>query len=484
MILNPYLDNLLLVLPYAGELTLIVGILILLTHFTFLSTGSIKYYPLITYSTRTSIYLLALVESLYILAYHNFEEPVLLVGLILTKEILMFKIVLVAVGAAILMVSEDYMKITKMGYWEYQVLFLTALLGSLISLSANDLMILYISLEVQALAFYIMATIKKSPASSEAGLKYFIVGSFSSAILLFGISLVVLMTGHHAYDSIEYAMYFEYESIAALGAFLIVTAILIKLAVAPYHEWVADIYEGVMTPTALLFATIPKICNFFILVRLVHDVFGNCSTILQPYLALVAILSLIWGSLNAYRQNNIKRFLAFSSVNHFGFMLMGPVIGTSAAISASFVYLSFYISLTLSIWTCLLLCSTTQGGRVYHLTKLGELGTVGINNPGLAFCIFITLLSMGGIPPLAGFHAKVSIFFGLVATSSPLGWLLTFIGLGSSLVSVYYYLRLVKILTYLGRVNRSTQVIVNGRGSALVAILTGINIFSVFFFIY
>jgi NADH-quinone oxidoreductase subunit N len=335
-------------------------------------------------------------------------------------------------------------------------------LGCLITLSANDFLSLYISLEIQALAFYIMATIKKSASSSEAGLKYFIIGSFSSALLLFGISLVVLLTGHFVFENVALFLFFQNENVdttVTFGAVLIILALLIKLALAPFHEWVADVYEGVLTPTALFFATIPKISNFFILTRLVCSVFRNLFEVIQPLLILVCILSLILGALNSLKQQNIKRFLAFSSTNHFGFILMGLILGNQIGISASFFYLSFYIILTFAMWTSLILLTyvktTLSGQTLYQLTRILELGALTKSNPGIAFSMFLALLSMGAIPPLAGFNSKVSVFYALIATNSTSSAytcialnLVLIVAFFSSLLSVFYYLRIIKILTF------------------------------------
>jgi NADH-quinone oxidoreductase subunit N len=498
---------------YAAELTLLLGILFLLVHFTFVST-TLKYSTLIEYSSKVSAYLLLLVQffnfyNLYLFTSHTpcyateglYEY--FYFSLVLNKEIIIFKILLIFLAILILLVSVRFFKNTKLGYFEYNILFLSSILGCLFTLSANDLMIFYISLEIQALAFYIMATMKKSAISSEAGLKYFVIGSFSSALLLFGISLIVLLTGHHNFNNIQ--CFFEFESsfgllgyLLPLGPLLIIIALLIKLAVAPFHEWVADVYEGVPTPTALFFATIPKISNFFILVRLTQAVFSKFAEIIQPFLILVCLLSLILGSLNAFKQQNMKRFLAFSSVNHFGFILLGLVVGTKAGISASFFYLAFYIILTFGMWTSLILLTYIKSNHIYQLTRITELGGLMNSNPGIAFSILLMLVSMGGIPPLAGFNAKISVLFVLIdkAFTEPLGGLLPFlvvVAVLSSILSVFYYIRIIKILTFVSKVQTLPQPLNwtpaifrfenNSLGLYILAFITSFNIFSFLLFI-
>jgi NADH-quinone oxidoreductase subunit N len=510
---------------YAAELTLLFGILFLLLHLTFLNT-TIKYPTLIEYSSRVSVFVLLLVQTFNLkclcssvssLTHFSFFHG----ALISSYEIVFFKTILIFLAILILLVSETYFKETKLGYFEYNILFLSSVLGCLLTLSANDLMVFYISLEIQALSFYIMATMKKSAISSEAGLKYFVIGSFSSALLLFGVSLIVLLTGHHNFESINLSLIFpdfralpfgglgaqvadslewQIQSIGLVfGILLIITALLIKLAVAPFHEWVADVYEGIPTPTALFFATIPKISNFFILVRLVQNVFESLSDILQPFLILICLLSLILGSLNAFKQQNIKRFLAFSSVNHFGFILLGLIVGTKAGIAASFFYLAFYIVLTFGMWTSLILLTYVKSGKdlqLYQLTRITELGGLVNSNPSIAFAIFLMLVSMGGVPPLAGFNAKVGVFFVLIErafTLEPLGgWLssllilVVVVALLSSVLSVFYYIRVIKILTFVSKVHTTKNPIIfklKKRGVVGIYVLAFITSFNLFSFL-
>jgi NADH-quinone oxidoreductase subunit N len=468
----------------AGEFILLLAIVLM----TLLSTPRSnqfnlfsKYNILVKYSSDLSIFWLAIVQLSFVYKYYLLNNFNILLNeyafnnsIVVNSNILQLKIFLVLLAMLIIQVSKTYFNITKMGYFEYNVLLLSGLLGSLITLSANDLLILYISLEVQALSFYIMATLKKSVQSTEAGLKYFIIGSFSSAVLLFGISLIILFTGQHNLNKIkEIILFINYNFNSNLFFFkffkifliisilLIIIALLIKLAVAPFHEWIADIYEGIMTPTALLFATIPKISIFFVLTRLIENIFFDLFNIIQPVIGICCVLSLILGSFNAYQQKNIKRFLAFSSVNHFGFILIGLVLGTELSIKASFLYLTFYIFLTFSFWAHLNLISYVKingsNTQVHHLTKIVEIGNLITYNPALTFSIILLLLSMGGIPPLAGFTAKASIFFVLLdqcqifVTSfnninSFFFNLILIAGFFSSIISVLYYIRIIKIL--------------------------------------
>jgi len=467
------------VFPYAGELILLFGILLLLLHFTKLS-------PFIEYSTQACVFVLGLVLIILVQllniapALQNFNG-----SLILNSDILKFKIVIVFLAILIMLVSQNYFKDTKLGYFEYNILFLLGVFGCLITLASNDLLSFYISLEIQALAFYIMATIKKSAAASEAGLKYFIIGSFSSALLLFGISLIVLLTGHFNFDNLYLFWLSSLSSFSffeSFGVFLIITALLIKLAVAPFHEWVADIYEGLMTPTALLFATLPKISNFFILTRLVEYVFVMLSETIQVYLCIICLLSLFFGCINAFKQQNMKRFLAFSSVNHFGFILIGLVLGTKTGIEASFFYLTFYIILTFGLWTSLILLTYKKNAKLYQLTRITELGGLVVTNPGLALSLILMLLSTGAIPPLAGFSAKVSVFFTLLECQGFFS-IIFFVALFSSILSVYYYIRVIKISFSTSAAVAVVNFDFPKTGSYVLAFITAFNLFAFLLFL-
>lgn len=493
--------------PYSAEILLLVGILILLLESLFTSTSK-KYLLLIDYSSKLSVYLLSIVQLFNILTLNftlttssNTFFGFLSSFLIVNSEVLSFKIFIVFLSMLIILFSINFFKETLMGYFEYNILVLCALFGSLITLSANDFLILYISLEIQALAFYIIATIKKSSQSTEAGLKYFIIGSFSSAVLLFGISVVVLLTGHHNFDNIQSFLYFNQPAsflnlVLFFGVFLIFTAFLIKLAIAPFHEWVADIYEGVLTPTALLFSTVPKIVLFFMLIKLYNNTFENLIFILQPFLAFACFFSLILGSLSALKTQNIKRFLAFSSVNHFGFMLIGLISSSLIGINASLLYLFVYIFLTFGIWSLLILLSYTKinGNRrtFYQLTKIPELGDLIKNNPGLAFFAFSLLLSMGGIPPLAGFSAKISVIYALLENTgsfienfeniSGLGFnLILFAVFFSSVLSVFYYLRIIKVIFTNSRKNNTPLFVIDFNLTLVLGIICTFNFFFIMF---
>lgn len=501
--------------PYTGEGVIFIGIYTMLISSTFLSTT--KYYPvLIDYSTKFSMYILFL-ASFFV--YYNYSIALTETSafffhtLISNQNILGFKLILIGMSILILSLSNKYFKESQLGYFEYNVLFLSSLFGSLILLSANDLIVVYIALEIQALSFYIMAALKKSAQTSEAALKYFIIGSLSSAILLFGISLIFILTGHHNLTSIQNFLYFaplveidpfffNYIYFPALffGVIFILSALFIKLAIAPFHGWVADIYEGVLIPTALLFSTVPKVPLFFTVVRFVNETFLDLFEYVQPFLMICCVFSLISGSLLAFKQQNIRRFLAYSSVNHFGFILIGLTVGSSNGIAASFMYLFFYMILTFGAWTALIFLSYVEHvqnkPKIFRMTRIAELGGLVQNQPGYAFFLVLLFLSMGGIPPLAGFNAKVCVIYALLTKSSSFcsvfenpqafGFnLILIVVFLSSVLSVFYYLRLNKIIFSPAGINEPVPSIISSSSASVLVlgVITIINVFGIVIFI-
>jgi NADH-quinone oxidoreductase subunit N len=471
---------------FAPEFLLIILGLILVSHFSFISTTK-EYAVLINYSSNFIIYILFLILFLFcynILNYETIQKTFFNNSLILDNNLIIIKIFLLLISIYIILISKSYFISNPMGYFEYNLLLICGITGSLFTICANDFLILYIALEIQALAFYIMSCLKKSSYSTESALKYFIIGSFASSILIFGISIIVLITGHYNFENIKNFLIYTYKLkdffiiYIYLGSLLILVALLFKLAIAPFHNWVADIYEGITTPTALFFATVPKISIFVILTRIIYDVFYNIFYIFQPFLIICCCLSLILGAHGALKQQNIKRFLAFSSVHNFGFILIGISLNSQLGINSSFIYLFIYILLTLALWTCILILSYTKYNRnnksIKNISKTLEFNGFIKNNPTIAIFIFLLLLSMGGIPPLIGFYAKSSIFLSIINIldtqfnnnfntiyffSQEINFvILILIVLITSCYSIYYYLKIVKIIFFENKQNKTPPV--------------------------
>jgi len=316
---------------------------------------------------------------------------------------------------------------------------------------------MFLALEIQSLSFYILATLKKESAfSTEAGLKYFILGALSSGFLLFGISLIYGITGTTNYEALaklvlnfDYNLFFdkniifnfEYTERLILGLIFLMTGFFFKMAAAPFHLWAPDVYEGAPTSVSMIFAVIPKIGIFVVFVRIFYFVFYDLIYIWQNISIIIALFSICFGSLASLRQLRIKRFLAFSSVTHVGFLLIAFSTGTFEGLVALFFYLVFYVIMSLNIWTIVILLELKKN-RLKFITDLQNLAKT---NPIISITFLVNLFSMAGVPPLAGFYAKSYVF--LSALDSSL-YFLTIFAILFSVLSAFYYIRFIKIIYF------------------------------------
>ena len=302
------------------------------------------------------------------------------------------------------------------------------------------------SIEIISLALYILAAYKRnSSLSTEAGLKYIILGSFSSGLFLFGVSLIYGFTGTINFNNLN-ILFFDYSSIyygIILGFIFLLISILFKLGAAPFHMWVPDVYEGIPISVTIFLTTVPKIAILSILVRLCYSVFYNLINYWQPLLTIAAITSIVFITFILVTQKKIKRFLAYSSIVHIGYLLLGISLGTIEGLQASFLYLIIYMINTINIWTIIISIEYIQNQKkIKYISDLNYLYKI---NPIISIIFAISLFSMAGIPPLAGFFAKFYIFFAALENSS---FLLLFIGLLTSVISTFYYIRIIKVIYF------------------------------------
>jgi NADH-quinone oxidoreductase subunit N len=368
-------------------------------------------------------------------------------------------VVLLATICCIL-ISFSYLEKEGVNMFEYNLLILFSIFGILCFISSYDLVSLYLALEVQSLSFYILATLKRdSGFSTEAGLKYFILGALSSGFLLFGISLIYGLTGTTNFESLtkivlSFDLYdsllrissfsFTFSDRLILGMFFVMFGLLFKMSAAPFHMWSPDVYEGSPTSVTILFAVVPKIGLFVVFSRLLYFTFYDLINVWQNVIILVSFLSIIIGTFGALRQYRIKRFLAFSSITHVGYLLIGFSTGTFEGLSSIFFYLLIYIVMSLNIWAIVILLEVRRKKNI-RLKYLTDLQNLSKNNPVLSLTLLINLFSMAGVPPLAGFYAKVYVFFSALEISLNL---LVIIGILLSVVSAFYYLRFIKIVYF------------------------------------
>jgi NADH-quinone oxidoreductase subunit N len=346
-------------------------------------------------------------------------------------------------SAVTIILSTHFMKRVKMARFEYPILVMLASVGMMMMISANDLISLYVGLELQSLSLYVVAAIDRDSArSSEAGLKYFVLGALSSGMLLYGASLVYGFTGTTTFPQIAAALSASGSSLGLVfGLVFIIAGLAFKVSAVPFHMWTPDVYEGAPTPVTAFFAAAPKIAAMALFVRVMISPFAAVVQDWQQILVFVSIASMVLGAFAAIGQNNIKRLLAYSSIGHMGFALVGLAAGSQEGAQGVIVYMMIYLISTLGVFACVL--AMRRKGQ--HLEQVSDLAGLAHNNKGLAFVFAMLMFSLAGIPPLAGFFGKYFVF--LAAVKSGL-YALAVIGVVASVVGAYYYLRIVKIIYF------------------------------------
>jgi NADH-quinone oxidoreductase subunit N len=347
------------------------------------------------------------------------------------------------VGSAVsILLAWRFARAEKFERFEFPVLVLLATLGMLVMISANDLISLYLGLELSALASYVVAAIHRDDArSSEAGLKYFVLGALSSGMLLYGASLVYGFTGHTGFEEIASALSNGRSLGLVVGLVFVLAGLAFKISAVPFHMWTPDVYEGAPTPVTAFFASAPKLAALALFVRIVISAFAPITTDWQQIVSFVAIASMLLGAFAAIGQTNIKRLMAYSSIGHMGYALVGLAAGSEQGVQGVIVYVVIYMAMTLGAFAAIL-AMRRDGVMVEDIASLAGLART---KPAMAFLLGTILFSLAGIPPLAGFFAKYYVF--LAAIQSGL-YALAVIGVVASVVGAYYYLRIVKIMYF------------------------------------
>lgn len=385
--------------------------------------------------------------------------------ILLDDYTLFFKLIVVSSALVTILISIDYLAQESLNNFEYIILITISTVGIMFLISSADLISLYLAIELQSLCFYVLAAGKRnSEFSTEAGLKYFLLGAFSSGLLLFGSSLIYGFTGMtnfleianllHTYSDIEGGSDLSNISRGCqLGMIFILVGLLFKLTAAPFHMWAPDVYEGAPTAVTAFFAITPKAGIFAVVIRLFLHTFYDFLIPWQTVLIFCSLTSMIIGSLAALSQNKMKRLLAYSSIGHVGYMLVGLSCGTIEGLQGLLIYLVIYIAMTINMFGIILYPLRRENvhavQRVKYITDLASLSKI---NPIIAITLTIGLFSMAGIPPLAGFYSKAFIFFAAMNSSL---YLLAFVGVITSVISCFYYIRIIKIMYFQpGKVER------------------------------
>ena len=360
-----------------------------------------------------------------------------------------FMKLLILLGAAFTMImSLGYFEREEMARFEIPILMLFATLGMMMMVSANDLISLYLGLELQSLSLYVVAAVRRDNLrSSEAGLKYFVLGALSSGMLLYGCSLVYGFAGSTSFTTLaqvfaEGAEHGEAPSVGLLfGLVFLIAGLAFKISAVPFHMWTPDVYEGAPTPITAFFATAPKVAAMALLVRVMIEPFGDLHAQWQQVIVLISIGSMVLGAFAAIAQTNIKRLMAYSSIGHVGYALIGLAAGTEAGVRGIAIYLGIYLAMNLGTFACIL-CMRQKMRMVEGIEDLKGLSKT---SPMMALALAIFMFSMAGIPPLAGFFGKLYIF--LAAIEAEL-YTLAVIGVLASVVGAFYYLRIVKLMYF------------------------------------
>ena len=352
---------------------------------------------------------------------------------------------LVLVGSAVtVLMSRAYFERLKSWRFEYPILVSLATLGMMLMISANDLMALYVGLELQSLALYVVASFQRgSERSTEAGLKYFVLGSVASGMLLFGSSLIYGFCGGTAFVEISKALLDgrAAESGVIVGLVFVVAGLAFKVSAVPFHMWTPDVYEGAPTPVTALFAVAPKIAAMSLLMSVLMGPFKPLFAQWQQIIVVASVLSMALGAFAALRQQNIKRLMAYSSIGNVGYILLGLAAGSEKGIQSIVFYLAIYLVMTLGVFATILMMKR----RDVMVENIGDLAGLSRSQPAMAFALLLFMFSLAGIPPLAGFWGKLYIFMAAVEAKL---YVPAVLGVLASVVASYYYLRIVKVMYF------------------------------------
>ena len=352
---------------------------------------------------------------------------------------------LVLAGAAIaLVLSLDYNREEGIGRFEFPVLLLFSTVGMMVMGSAANLMTLYLGLELQNLALYVLVAFARDDLrSSEAGLKFFVLSALASGLLLYGISLAYGFAGTMDIATLAQALADPGQVSAGLvvGIVFIIAGLSFKLAIVPFHMWTPDVYEGAPTPVTAFVSMGPKVAAFAVLLRTMATAFGHQLPQWQLLIVLISIASMIWGSLGAIGQTNIKRLMAYSAIGHMGYAMIGLAAGTLAGVRGTLIYVAIYVFMNAGAFAVI----TAMRRRGRALERIADLGGLGDTDPAMALVMSVFMFALAGIPPLSGFFGKLYVFLAAVQNGM---WTLAVIGVLTSVIGAFYYIRIVKVMYF------------------------------------
>jgi NADH-quinone oxidoreductase subunit N len=387
-----------------------------------------------------------------------------------------FSKLLVLLGAATaLLLALDWNEKQGIARFEFPLLVLFSTLGMMVMVSANDLITLYLGLELLSLSLYVIAAFDRDNVrSAEAGLKYFVLGALSSGIYLYGASLTYGFAGATNFQAIATAVSSEGGPSlgVVVGMTFVVAALAFKSSAVPFHMWTPDVYEGAPTPVTAFFASAPKVAAVALLVRVLADPFADLAAQWQGVIWVASLGSMLLGSVAAIRQQNIKRLMAYSSIGHVGYALIGLAVATDSGLRGVMLYMTIYLVMNAGVFAVLV--AMRRQGR--SLERVDDLAGLGRTDPAMAAAMAIFMFSMAGIPPLAGFFSKLYIFLAAVQEQA---WTLAVVGVLTSVIGAYYYLRIIKVMYF-----DTSAGALDPRSAGVSLVLAGAGLFNVLFFIF
>ncbi len=352
------------------------------------------------------------------------------------------KVLLFVTAGGTILIATGYLQDLRLERFEWPLLALLATLGMAMMVSANSLLALYMALELQSLPLYVLAASRRdSLRASEAGLKYFVLGALASGLLLYGASLVYGFAGTLSFAGLAEAAQGGLSTGALVGLIFLIAGLAFKLAAVPFHMWTPDVYEGAPTPVTAFLAGAPKLAAMALALRLLFGPFADAAAEWQQVIVLVAVASMLLGAFAAIGQRNIKRLMAYSSIGHVGYALIGVAAADQVGLQAVLVFMAIYVIMTVGCFGCILMMR--RGGR--YVEQIEDLAGLSRHQPMMALAMAVFMFSMAGIPPLAGFFGKLYVF--LAAVEAGLVWLAV-VGVLTSVVAAFYYLRIVKVMYF------------------------------------
>ena len=387
--------------------------------------------------------------------------------------------ILVLIGSALaIVISQGFIERHGMARFEYSILIVFATLGMMMMISANDLIALYLGLEMQSLSLYVIAAFQRDDTrSTEAGLKYFVLGALASGMLLYGASLIYGFTGTTNFDQLAQIFHGGGEAEINIGIIFgivfILAGLAFKVSAVPFHMWTPDVYEGAPTPVTAFFSVAPKIAALALFIRVMIGPFGGLVAEWQQIVVFVSMASMTLGAFAAINQRNIKRMMAYSSIGHVGYALIGLAAGDETGIRGTLIYLAIYLAMNIGTFACIL--CMRRGERMVE--GIDDLAGLGKTHPMLALGLVVFMFSMAGIPPLAGFFGKFYIFAAAIEAGL---YALAIVGVLTSVVAAYYYLRIVQMVYFEDPTDPLDKPV--SRDLGLVIAVTGLVI--VLFFVY